>query len=939
MRGGGLGFGARTAAALALVIAGCACAPAFAQEDPGPFGPFAGYSFDPAAFSQTEQVPAVEQPDWSKLPVFNTYFGSGGMLNTVPGHYESVTTGQNANGDARVYVASSKTDRVYVFDGKMPINPPAPPAPLFTFGAQPGAGTLQDPAGIAYYRGEIYVVDRYLPNPGQDRVVVYDATDGSYKRSFPLINPRGLFNMSGVDAIAGEVWVTGELCGGFAGVVEIYDAQTGAVKGVIPHVGHAPTGDPNAPCNESSDPSAWWDIATVPEINAAIAQYRLISRGLIAQLSTPDLELTCETCFRRLWQDGIDAVWGMHWMEAVFGTSGARGTSVADYSIDSLPGGSPFLTERRTWTTKQAASGGVRDVAYQNRDTRIDWDGNLTQPDWQHNDANGHQCLNYVVSDADIFAVGDQGEHWWELAKGFVKIEFYVDGNLVATQTTNPGTYCLDESTAPSGVHDVLAKAYVNDGAKVVTAENKDLHVDHDAPAGAVDAPGQFARGTVTITGSMSDSHSGPRDWQLQANGPGTGGAWQSVCSPVAPDPIGRASCQWDTTSYADGAYQLRAQLRDKVENPFGGPNVSYTATLTTTVDNTPPSLANFMPDLGQLGEDVATDEVIPVGLTQTDATSGMQQTQFQVNDATDGSANGAWHDVGSSTASGDVQLDWSTANLPAGLHRIRFQSRDRAGNQITKERQFVVADDRTPADRQPMDAGDSQVQAAKTCPGKRCYANVYAPGKYALSFGIQGTLRVPNATIAQSSGQFSVDWLGVGALPESASLQGGYDSSGCDRNYREGWYIYFELVRKSGKGILDCPSKTTPRQPGETNSFSVRVYRDPRLYEGRIYRGGAIEYIDKAPISGQVGQYWLGKRGRRSTQGSAETTRRGRRNIGFFSSVQISPSGPDSFVNLIGGETYINYPYQIDFANSHQWCASGPKPGSAYTPIQDCSP
>jgi hypothetical protein len=699
-------------AALAAISPTIAAAQSDADE-PGPFGPFAGYTLDPLAPSTPEDVPPVQQPDWSQQPAFNSYFGSG-MLNPGVSRYVSVASGFDAGGSQRVYVASSTTNRIYAFDGHIPINPPSPPQPLFTFGTQAGPGTLQGVVGIAYHGGEVYAVDRYRPNPGQDRVVVY-GSDGSYRRSFPLINPGGVLDMTGVDVMANEAWVTGELCGGLGGAVEIFDATTGALKGIVPNFAHAPTGSLTKPCDESSDASSWWDMAVVPELNAGIAQYRMIDRGLLAQLSVLDAELECLQCFRHLWQDGTNAVPGMRWFLAVDGDGAtARGTGVTEYSIDPTDTtGQPFLEQRRRWAPRQAGSGGVRDIAYQKRDTRIDWDGNLTQPDWQHNDASGHQCLQYVVSEADIYAAGDKGEHWWDLAN-VDKIDFYVDGTLHDTILKSAiGTYCLDELPIPSGVHDLMAKAYVDGGAKIVTADNPELHIDHTLPTGSVDAPPRYITGTVTVTGSMGDAHAGPRDWQLQSAP--SGGGWQDRCGRQSQTDLtdGKFHCSWDTTTSADGAYGLHGVMRDLVEDPFGGPNVGTTPAVTTNVDNTPPSIAAS----GELRDGIDFRPLLDgdrpgLDVTASDSGSGATSVDMQVDGVSQGAAT---QTCGQGGCTLTHHWDFVPENNTDGQHTITVIATDGVGKQ--RQTSWTVDVERIPGGPAP-DTSDPSTESDSSSTG-----------------------------------------------------------------------------------------------------------------------------------------------------------------------------------------------------------------------------
>jgi hypothetical protein len=286
----------------------------------------------------------------------------------------------------------------------------------------------------------------------------------------------------------------------------------------------------------------------------------------------------------------------------------------------------------------QATTGGVRDVAYQRRDTRIDWTGNLTQPDWQHNDASGHQCLQYVVSDGDIFTVGAKGEHSWDLAN-VQKIEFYLDGTLQATIANQAaGTYCLDESVPPSGIHDLMAKAYVDNGDTVVSADDPNLHIDHDPPSGAVDGLPAYVRAATAIAGSMRDAHSGRRDWQAQIS-PSGQNSWSNAngCSlQSTPDPAsGKYGCSLQTTGYADGRYDIRAMMRDNVQDPFGGPNAAATPSVSTYIDNTPPviRLSGELWDRRDL-QTIWFDDSPQLSVSATDPGSGVKNVEILVDGA-----------------------------------------------------------------------------------------------------------------------------------------------------------------------------------------------------------------------------------------------------------------------------------------------------------------
>jgi hypothetical protein len=159
--------------------------------------------------------------------------------------HESVTVGGAPDGNAYAYVVSPQDKQVHIWNA-------VTLAPYRTFGRDlSGPSYLNDPVGIAYYRDSVYVLDRARPNQDQARIAVYD-WQGGFRREIRLLNPLGQVDLTGIDVAGGEAWVTGEICGGFGGVVEIADAFTGAIKSITAQLAHAPTGDPTQLCDDTS---------------------------------------------------------------------------------------------------------------------------------------------------------------------------------------------------------------------------------------------------------------------------------------------------------------------------------------------------------------------------------------------------------------------------------------------------------------------------------------------------------------------------------------------------------------------------------------------------------------------------------------------------------------------------------------------------------------
>lgn len=102
---------------------------------------------------------------------------------------------------------------------------------------------------------------------------------------------------------------------------------------------------------------------------------------------------------------------------------------------------------------------------------------------------------------------------------------------------------------------------------------------DWVAPTVAVTAPGTAVRGTTTVTATATDSPgSGVKSVTIQRAAAGSS-TWTDICT----DTTSPFSCDWDTSSVADGAYDLRAVAVDNA-SPTG--NTATSATTRTTVAN-----------------------------------------------------------------------------------------------------------------------------------------------------------------------------------------------------------------------------------------------------------------------------------------------------------------------------------------------------------------
>src|SRR5207248_3151768 len=133
---------------------------------------------------------------------------------------------------------------------------------------------------------------------------------------------------------------------------------------------------------------------------------------------------------------GTDWVWGMDRLLSV----DSNGRQIDEYGHGRLA---------RTWAPQQT-DGTVNDIDYRFRSTSVQASGKLYVSDhWLAKT----QSLSYVVSDADLYAIGAHGEHWYEPARNLDHVELAIDGTTVtnftadSTPRTQPtGTLSFDTS-------------------------------------------------------------------------------------------------------------------------------------------------------------------------------------------------------------------------------------------------------------------------------------------------------------------------------------------------------------------------------------------------------------------------------------------------------------------------------------------------------------
>ena len=154
---------------------------------------------------------------------------------------------------------------------------------------------------------------------------------------------------------------------------------------------------------------------------------------------------------------------------------------------------------------------------------------------------------------------------------------------VACTRNVAPYTCNFDTTSVADGLRDVRAVATDSAGySRTSTVTNR--RVDNTAPTATTTDPGSPLTGTVTVAGTAADGGSGLAGVAHEYKS--ATGAWTQFCT-QATSPI---SCAWNTTSLADGLYDLRTVATDQAGNqtisaPVYNRRVDNTAPTVTITD------------------------------------------------------------------------------------------------------------------------------------------------------------------------------------------------------------------------------------------------------------------------------------------------------------------------------------------------------------------
>jgi Zn-dependent metalloprotease len=226
--------------------------------------------------------------------------------------------------------------------------------------------------------------------------------------------------------------------------------------------------------------------------------------------------------------------------------------------------------------------------------------------------------------------------------KAVTRVDYWVDGTLKGSATKAPYTLSISLSSIPTGVHDLVAKAYDAAGNEGVSAA---IPFAIDSVAPTVSAAVQGTAGLITLTASATDNLGVTRvDFLVDATLKGS-----ATSSPY--------SLPFDATPLANGAHKLVAKAYDLAGN------VGTSTTVTFTINNpdiTPPTVSAMV---------ARTSTTLSFSATAADKV-GVTRVDYFV----DGTLQG-------STTKAPYTLTIAQTALSLGSHQLIAKACDAAGN------------------------------------------------------------------------------------------------------------------------------------------------------------------------------------------------------------------------------------------------------------------
>jgi hypothetical protein len=238
------------------------------------------------------------------------------------------------------------------------------------------------------------------------------------------------------------------------------------------------------------------------------------------------------------------------------------------------------------------------------------------------------------------------------------KVEFYIDNNLISTDTTEPYAAILDSTKQTNGAHTLLARAFDAAGNSApssnVSINVSNTTADTTQPTVSISAP----TANATISGSLAFIQATASD-----NVAVTKVEFYMDGTLLGTDTSSPYSFSLNTTLYPNGTHSLTAKAFDSSNNS----KVSSAVTITINnviADTTPPSVILVTPASG-----TTISGTYNISATAADA-NGVAKVEFLV----DGS-------VKATDTSSPYSYSFDTKSVANGSHTISAKAYDTAGN------------------------------------------------------------------------------------------------------------------------------------------------------------------------------------------------------------------------------------------------------------------
>ncbi|MCY1078280.1 Ig-like domain-containing protein [Archangium lansingense] len=248
-------------------------------------------------------------------------------------------------------------------------------------------------------------------------------------------------------------------------------------------------------------------------------------------------------------------------------------------------------------------------------------------------------------------------------SQGVERVEFYVDGTLIGTDTSAPYTLSWNTTTVTDEAHVLTSRAYDFAG-NVRTSTAVVVNIDNTPPDAVLTspAPGSSLRGSVMLEASASDS-SGVTKVEFYD---GT--------TLIGTDTTASYVLSWNTVGVGEGVHTLSVKAYDSAGK------VRTSAGVSVTIDNTAPTTALSAP-----AQNAAVRGTVPVSATASD-NIGVAQVEFYADGTLLGSATTAPYAV-----------SWDTTAWANGSVTLTTRAYDAVGNVTVSAGVAVTVDHTAP--------------------------------------------------------------------------------------------------------------------------------------------------------------------------------------------------------------------------------------------------